>query len=246
MRNIHETAIVSVLSKIHPSVTIGAYSVINEYVEIGENSVIGSFCEIGVNNKLNKSDQLVIGPGSMIRSHSVIYSGSVYGSSLETGHHVTLRENIEAGLNFRVGSYSDLQGDLIIGNYTRLHSNVHISKYTNIGDFVFIFPFCVVTNDPIPPSELIMGCTINNYAVIASSVTLLPGVVIGEHALVGAKSTVINDVESYSLVIGTPAVKIKDVRDLMIPGEATAPAYPWKLRFQKGFPEAANKILLQE
>jgi acetyltransferase-like isoleucine patch superfamily enzyme len=246
MRNIHETAIVSALSIIHPSVKVGAYSVINDHVVVGENSVIGNFCEIGIKNNLNLNDQLVIGSGSIIRSHSVLYSGSVFGNNFETGHHVTLRENIEAGLNFRVGSYSDLQGDLSIGNFTRVHSNVFISKHTSIGNFVFIFPSCVVTNDPIPPSEIVMGCTIRDFAVIASSVTLLPGVIIGEHALVGANSIVTTNVDPYSLVVGSPARRIKDVRELNIPSQSGMPAYPWRQRFKRGFSDAAKKILYQD
>lgn len=245
MSNIHETAVVSVLSNVHPTVKIGAFSIINEHVEIGKDSIIESFCEIGVKSSLSKTDQLTIGPRALIRSHSVIYSGSVFERNLETGHHVTLRENIKAGVNLRVGSYSDLQGDLVIGDYTRIHSNVFISKHSSIGNFVFIFPFCVFTNDPIPPSEYVRACTVSDYAVIASSATLLPGVNIGQHAFVGAGSTVTTNVDEYSLVFGTPAKKIKDVRELNIPGDAGVPAYPWKSRFNRGFTDEAIRILLQ-
>ncbi len=44
--------------------------------------------------------------------------------------------------------------------------------------------------------------------------TLLPGVVIGRHALVGAGSVVVSDVADYQVVVGNPARVIKDVRQL--------------------------------
>ena len=105
MGNIHPTAIISTNAKLHKNVTIGPFSIVNENVEIGENTYIGAFCEIGTRNNLCKTDRLVIGNESIIRSHSVLYSGSTFADKLETGHHVTLRENLLVGSNLRVGSY---------------------------------------------------------------------------------------------------------------------------------------------
>jgi acetyltransferase-like isoleucine patch superfamily enzyme len=243
MGNIHPTAIISASAKLHKNVTIGPFSIVNENVEIGENTYIGAFCEIGTRNNLCKTDRLVIGNESIIRSHSVLYSGSMFADKLDTGHHVTLRENLLVGSNLRVGSYSDLQGDIQIGNYSRIQSNVHLCKFTKIGNFVFIYQFSITTNDPTPPSETINPSFIDDFAVLSVGSTILPGITIGKHALVGANSTVTKNVEPYSLVLGSPARKIKDVRLVKSRADSNEMAYPWHKHFKRGLPDLTTEIL---
>ena len=98
-----------------------------------------------------------------------------------------------------------------------------------------IYPFVVLTNDPTPPSNSLLGVNISSYAQISVFSVLLPGVSIGEHALVGAQSTVARDVEPYSLVIGNPAKHVKDVRDIRS-RQTGEPHYPWPYRFERGMP----------
>jgi acetyltransferase-like isoleucine patch superfamily enzyme len=231
---IHPTAVIHPKAKLGNAVSVGAFSIVNENVEIGANSIIGSHCEIGISRPDNH-ENLVIGAESIIRSHSVLYAGSKFGNKLETGHHVSIREGTKAGDNLRVGSYSDIQGDLVIGNFVRLHSNVHLGKQTTIGNYVWIFPFVVTTNDPQPPSELVLGCQIEDYVAIATGAILLPGVHVGHDSLVGANSTVNKNVEPFSLIVGSPGRKIKDVRDLK--SADSRQSYPWRMHFRRGYPE---------
>jgi acetyltransferase-like isoleucine patch superfamily enzyme len=205
--------------------------------------VIGSHCEIGT-PYLQGDGTLKIAEGSLIRSHTVIYSGSSFGEKLETGHHVTLREGISAGKNLRVGSYSDLQGDLRIGNYVRLHSSVHLGKHTEVGDFVWIFPFVVTTNDPRPPSEIVLGCKIEDYAVIGTGAVLLPGIRVGHDALVGANSSVVKNVGPFELVIGSPARFVKDVRELT--DDNNLQFYPWRRNYHHGYPKEVKDFWKEE
>jgi acyl-[acyl carrier protein]--UDP-N-acetylglucosamine O-acyltransferase len=230
---INTTAIVHPDANLGKNVSVGSFSVIHENVVIGDNTTIGSFCELGIKHPSYDSN-LIVGENSVIRSHSVLYAGSKFGANLETGHHVSLREGILAGQNLRVGSYSDIQGDLLIGNFVRLHSSVHLGKHTQIGNFVWIFPFVVTTNDPQPPSEFVLGCIIEDYAAIATASILLPGVRIGHDSLIGANSTVVKDVEPFSLAVGSPARRIKDVRDLK--NHELKNSYPWRQHFKRGYP----------
>jgi acetyltransferase-like isoleucine patch superfamily enzyme len=52
---------------------------------------------------------------------------------------------------------------------------------------------------------------INEGAWIGGNVTILPGVIIGEHAVVGAGSVVNKDVPEYTLFAGVPAKLIKKI-----------------------------------
>ncbi len=230
---IHDTAYIHPSASLGKNVNVGSFSIIHADVVIGDNTIIGSFCELGIKHPSNETN-LIVGKDSVIRSHSVIYAGSQFDSNLETGHHVSLREGISAGKNFKVGSYSDIQGDLEIGNFVRLHSSVHLGKHTQIGNFVWIFPFVVTTNDPQPPSELVLGCIVEDYAAIATGSILLPGVRIGHDSLIGANSTVVKDVEPFSLAVGSPARRIRDVRDLK--NRELKNTYPWRQHFRRGYP----------
>ena len=49
---------------------------------------------------------------------------------------------------------------------------------------------------------------IGNYAWIASGVTVLPGIAIGEGAVIATGSVVTKNVEPYTIVAGVPAKKI--------------------------------------
>ncbi|ATG41028.1 acyltransferase [Phaeobacter piscinae] len=234
----HPTAIVSPKAKIHPSVEIGPFSIVHDNVEIGAGTNIGSNCELGVATRLGDGSPLRIGEESTIRSHSVFYESSSFGDGLVTGHRVTVRELTQAGRGFQIGTLSDIQGHCTIGDYVRLHSNVHIGQKSVVEDYVWIFPYVVLTNDPHPPSEVLLGARIKSFAVIATMTTVLPGVTVGEGALVGACSAVTKDVADHRIAVGNPAVDRGDANRVRLKDGTDRAAYPWKSHFHRGYPEA--------
>jgi acetyltransferase-like isoleucine patch superfamily enzyme len=218
-------------------VQIGPFSVVHAGVQLGADTVVGSHCVIGHPGPDGAARELVIGAGSVIRSHTVVYGGSTFAGRLETGHGVILREGIEAGANLRVGTLCDLQGDTSIGDYVRLHSGVFVGKHAALGDFVWIFPHAVLTNDPHPPSEAQEGVVVEDYAVIAARVVLLPGVRVGHGAVVGAGSVVTRDVAADDLVLGAPAKPHSRAADIRLHDAPDTAAYPWRRHFHRGYPE---------
>src|SRR5581483_1539376 len=116
---------------------------------------------------------------------------------LTTGHRVTVREGAQAGKNLQIGTLCDIQGHCTIGDYVRFHSNVHIGQRAKIGNFVWIFPYVVLTNDPHPPSDVLIGVEVEDFASIATMSVILPGVKVGTHSLVAAHSSVSRDVEPH-------------------------------------------------
>lgn len=136
-------------------------------------------------DRVRVNHPLTIGRKALIRSNSVLYGGSVIGEGFQTGHHVTVREKTEIGNEVSIGTLSDVQGNCHIGNYVRLHSNVHIGQLSRIDDFVWIFPYVVLTNDPTPPSENFVGVHVYSFAIIATGTVVMPGLEIGQDSLVG-------------------------------------------------------------
>ena len=232
---------ISSSAKIGKNVRIGDNTIIYDNVEIGDDSIVCNDCVIGeplndyYNNPDYKNPSTIIGNNAMIRSHKIIYAASQFGENLVTGHRVTIRENCKIGQNFSVGTLSDLQGYLEIGNFCRFHSNVHIGQRSKIGNYVFIYPYAVFTNDPHPPSNLLIGPTVGDYTQIAVFSVLLSGVRLGQHVLVGAGSIVAKDVEDYQLVVGNPAKPIKSVLEI-VSRETGKSHYPWPYNFKRGMP----------
>lgn len=238
---IHPTAIISDKAKIGSNVTIGANVIIYDNVEIGNNVIIGPNSIIGepkagyYKNNNYSNPGLIIGSGSIIRSGAIIYAGSTIGISFECGHRVTIREETKIGHHTRIGTLSDVQGYCEIGNYVRIHSNVHIGQKSFIGNFVWIYPYAVLANDPHPPSNVLIGVTIEDFAVIAVKAVVLPGVRIGRDAMIGAMALVRSDVPSEAVMCGIPAKQIATIQDIKskYTGE---PPYPWREHFERGMP----------
>jgi acetyltransferase-like isoleucine patch superfamily enzyme len=224
------------------NVRIGDNTSIYDNVRIGDNAVICNDCVIGEPLAGYYSDpesytqpQTQIGANSLIRSHSILYAGITCGEAFSTGHRVTIREHTIFGDHCRVGTLSDIQGQARFGRYCWLHSNVHVGQQSTIGNFVFLYPYVVLTNDPTPPSNICSGPSIGDFAQIAVHSVILPGTQIGEHALIGASSVVGKDVLPYQLVVGNPGKVIKDVREIR--SRETGDAhYPWPYRFSRGMP----------
>lgn len=215
-------------------------TIIKENVTVGNNSFIGANCILGeylvdfFQNRENAVHPLIIGEGALIRSGSIIYGDSVFGRSLQTGHRVTIREKTTVGDCVSIGTLSDIQGDCVIGDYVHMHSNVHIGQKSIIGNYVWIFPYVVLTNDPTPPSENLKGVKIDDFACVCTHTVVLPGVHIGKDALVGAGANVTKDVPERMVAVGNPAKAVKAVENLL-DGQGNK-HYPWRYHFERGTP----------
>lgn len=114
--------------------------------------------------------------------------------------------SLTIGKKTTVGEFSDLRaggGKITIGSYCRIAQNVSI----------------VAANHLVSRDKLIMEndwdteknfIEIGNDVWIGCQTIILPGVEIGEGAVIGAGSVVIKDVEPYCIVAGNPAHKIKE------------------------------------
>lgn len=232
---IHATAIVSPDATIGDHVTIGPFTIIEAGVEIGSGSAVGSHCHIGHPVVGRDNQNLRIGAGATIRSHSVFYAGSSVGSGLKTGHFVVVREAVFAGRDLQIGTGSDIQGFCTIGDYVRMHSHVQINHRTRIGNFVWLFPYVTVLNDPRPPSDTLEGAVIDDFAAVAARAVILPGVSIGRDALIAAGSLVRCDVSDGMICMGHPG-RVVGRNDKIMLRHSLRPAYPWRRHFHRGYP----------
>ncbi len=235
-----ENVRISPNAKVGKNVRIGDHSIIYDNVEIGDGSTIGNHCIIGepTSDYYSTTDYLnsktIIGTNALIRSHAIVYSDVHIGDNLETGHRITIREGSRIGHKCKIGTNSDLQGHLTIGDYCQLHSSVHICQHSKLGNYVFIYPYVVLTNDKYPPSEKVLGPTIGDYTQIGVHSVIMPAIKIGNDCLIGANSSVTRDFESHSFIVGNPAKRVSSAEEIKSDeGEAM---YPWKNRFWRNMP----------
>jgi acetyltransferase-like isoleucine patch superfamily enzyme len=237
MSKIHPSAYVDPLAELGDDVEIGPFCIVHGNVKIGSRTKINAYSEIGLPTSLGNGSPLILGSDSLIRSYSVFYESSSFGSKLVTGHRVTVRENTVAGDNFQIGTLSEIQGDCTIGHYVRFQSGVFVGKKTKIGNFVWVLPHVVLTNDPTPPSDTMLGCILEDYACIAAHAVILPGVSVGQHSLVAAHACVSKDVPAHMVVAGVPARIIGETNLVKRRDGSNESAYPWIHHFSRGYPE---------
>lgn len=182
---------------VYPKTQLIAEKLVEDYVIIGK--------------PLNSNNQTetLIKENAIIRSHSVIYEGNNIGKNFQTGHHVTIREYNNIGDNVVVGTSVTIEHHTKIGNNVRIHSGAFIPEYTIIEDDCFIAPNVTLTNSKYPRSpnakKELKGPIIRKGAIIGANATILPGIEIGEYAIIGAGSVVNKDITAHTVVAGCPA-----------------------------------------
>jgi acetyltransferase-like isoleucine patch superfamily enzyme len=208
-------------------------------VHVAENVNLGEGCDLQAPCILGKAPrgaaegelQLTIGGGAVVRPFTTIYAGSTFGARLQTGQGVSVREDNLVGDDVGIGTNAALESGNRIGDRVRIHSGCFLELVT-LEDDVFVGPNVVFTDDPHP-----MGCphyrqckggaVVRRRARIGANSTILPGVEIGEGALVGAGAVVVDDVPAGAVVVGSPARVIKQVAELTCPPGYFERPYAW-------------------
>lgn len=162
--------------------------------------------------------RLTIGANSRIRSGTAIYEGTRIGSDLTTGHNVVIREENIIGDHVAIWSNTVIDYGCNIGSNVKIHSNCYIAQFTTLEDDVFLAPGVTIANDIHPGCEYSLKCmrgpTIRRGAQIGVNTTILPYVIIGENALIGAGCVVTKDVPPRSVIVGNPGKAICNIDEL--------------------------------
>lgn len=188
-------------------------------VRLGEAAVIDAGVVLGYPSTRDNNHLLIIGPNARIRSGTVIYDGSCIGCDLETGHNVVIREQNLIGDNLHIWSNSTIDYGCKIGNNVKIHHNVYITQFTTVEDDAFLGPGVTLANDIHPGCpdavECMRGPVIKRGAQIGINVCVLPRVIIGEYALIGAGSVVTKDIPPGAVAYGNPAQVRGRIEDLV-------------------------------
>jgi acetyltransferase-like isoleucine patch superfamily enzyme len=112
------------------------------------------------------------------------------------------------GEDCNICDHTYIEGDVVIGDRVTIKSGVYLWDGLRVEDDVFIGPQATFTNDRFPRSKQPFEASttiLRRGASIGAGAIVLPGVVVGERAMVGAGAVVTGDVPSDVVVVGNPA-----------------------------------------
>lgn len=149
-------------------------------------------------HKLADVQTAEIGQGSRIWQFAVVLNGA------------------RIGKDCNICAHTFIEGGVTVGDNVTVKCGVYLWEGITVEDNVFIGPNATFTNDRQPRSKqypdafektvLKRGCS------IGANATLLPGITVGESAMVGAGAVVTKDVPAYSVVAGNPAKVIRELQ----------------------------------
>jgi acetyltransferase-like isoleucine patch superfamily enzyme len=132
-----------------------------------------------------------VGEGTRIWAFAHVLKGAVIGRDCNICDHVFI------------------ENDVTIGDRVTVKCGVQLWDGIRVGDDVFIGPNATFTNDPFPRSRkyqaTILTTLLRRGCSVGAGATILPGIVIGENAMIGAGSVVTSDVQPNAIVTGNPA-----------------------------------------
>ena len=124
----------------------------------------------------------------------------------------------------KVGTFVEIQRGVVVGRNCKISSHTFICTGVTIEDGVFIGHGVMFINDIYPRAVAASGemqteadwkvvpTRVKSQASIGSNATILGGVTVGSHAIVGAGAVVTHDLPDYAIAAGVPARVIGDVR----------------------------------
>ena len=152
----------------------------------------------------------------MIHAAALVHETAVLGEGTAVWQFAHVMSGVRMGRQCSIGGGAELGRDCRLGDRVRIGFGVFLPNHTILEDDVFLGPGVIATDDKFPrvnnphyraqPPIFRRGCAVGAGAVI------LPGVEIGEGALVGAGAVVTHDVAAYTRVAGTPARELAHLR----------------------------------
>lgn len=216
---------ISSLSSIAASAKTGKNLFIGEFVSIGEDASIGDnaqlHSQVFIGDKVSIGKNTILQPGAkvlkecIIGDNCVIHAGTVIGSdgfgfATEQGSesrrkvqqlgNVIIGNDVEIGANVTIDRAT--MGSTRIGNGVKMDNLIQIAHNVEIGD-----------NTIIVAQAGVAGSTkVGKNVIIAAQAGIVGHLTIGDGAIIGAQAGIPNNVKEKEILLGSPAIDIRDFR----------------------------------
>lgn len=199
----------------------GDYVILKNQPIIEKDVELQDFVVIGKNGTQKPQRKTRIGKNTRILTGAVIYNGCDIGRNVLVADGANIRENCVVGDYSVIGRHVCVEMNTRIGKHVLIETQAHITGNCVIEDYVFVGPHVTTGNDKklmhspnfrknITKNPL-KGPVIKKGARIGMDACILPGITIGEEAVIGAGAVVTKDVPPYTVAFKVPAEKIKQV-----------------------------------
>lgn len=159
-----------------------------------------------INRVPNKTGTTNIGKGSIIGANAIIYAGVTIGKRVLVGDGATIRENTWIEDDAIIGNNVTIQNNVHVGKRSRVLDLSHITAGVDIGEDVFVSVAVITMNDnSMGQGDNLVPPQIGSRSRIGGGAALLPGMVVGEDALVATGAVVTHPVGNSVRVQGIPA-----------------------------------------
>ena len=132
-----------------------------------------------------------IGEGTRVWAWAHVFPGATVGKECNLCDHVFV------------------ENDVVLGDRVTIKSFVHIPDGVTLEDDVFVGPNATFTNDPFPRSKAYLEEPVRTHvhkkASIGAGAVILPGITVGQNAMIGAGAVVTRSVPPNAIVVGNPA-----------------------------------------
>lgn len=167
---------------------------------------------------LQSGKPIVTADGCGQSSRVFVHASSVVDQDVEMGdgtrvwHFSHIQSGARIGKDVSIGQNVNVGQNVRIGDRVKIQNNVSVYEGVELEDEVFCGPSMVFTNVKDPRcrypqrgSEFYLRTLVKQGASIGANATIICGVTIGRHALIGAGAVVTRDVPDYALMAGVPA-----------------------------------------
>jgi len=228
---------------IEPGVRIGANCRVGHHVVIRSGSMIGDSVRIddgasigkqpmrAANSAVTTGEELPgcrIADGCIVGTHAVLYAGCTLDERVLVADGATIREHVHVGERTIVGRGVAIENKCSIGRRCKLETNCYITAYSTLEDFVFVAPGVRTSNDAFAGRteerfKHFKGVTMRRGARVGVSAVILPGIEIGEDAMIAAGALLTKHADPAMVYMGSPARPVRPV-----PPEQRLDAQHWE------------------
>jgi len=113
------------------------------------------------------------------------------------------------GRDCNLCDHTFVENDVIVGDRVTIKCGVQLWDGVRLESDVFVGPNATFTNDRYPRSKQhlpeVLKTVVRRGASIGANATITPGLVIGEHAMIGAGAVLTHNAPPHAKLVGNPA-----------------------------------------
>lgn len=148
---------------------------------------------------------------------AIVEDLTAVGAGTRVWHHAHVRAGARIGGDCVLGKCVYVDTEVVVGDRVKIQNHASLYRGVRVETGVFIGPNVLLTNDRLPRAITpdgrlkteadwqVAGVVVRHGASVGAGAVILPGVEVGEWALIGAASLVTHSIPAHAVAFGHPA-----------------------------------------